>query len=204
MVYILPLISNSSNLFPGPWGPWHMVLTTELYKSLSRTITCSWLFYSLEIFFTPALADGFPLGSERQQVSLNLLDSSSYSGRSQQCCSFDGFYSSSSHCTNLFGDCTECTSYNWYHRHFHIPFFFFSSLARSTYLSPFSLCFNLTLLTTIWQVILNFFGWISEGLAVWPRSGDPFISQNPREFCASPSPGWILVYANTIFLDAQI
>ena len=35
-------------------------------------------------FFPPSLADGFPLESERQQVSSSLQDSSQYSSQSQQ------------------------------------------------------------------------------------------------------------------------
>ena len=41
-------------------------------------------------FFPPALADGFLLVFEWQQVSSSLQDSSQYSDRSQQCCSLDG------------------------------------------------------------------------------------------------------------------
>ena len=44
-------------------------------------------------FFTPALADGFPLESKWQQISLSLQDSSQYSGWSQQCCCLDGLHS---------------------------------------------------------------------------------------------------------------
>ena len=40
------------------------------------------IIYSLE-FFTSALADGFSLEFEWQQVSSSLQDSSQYSGRSQ-------------------------------------------------------------------------------------------------------------------------
>ena len=42
-----------------------------------------------------------------------------------------------------FGNCSERTNYNWYHRHFHVPLFF-SSLAMSRYLSLFSLSFIFT------------------------------------------------------------
>ena len=41
-------------------------------------------------FFTPALSDGFPLGSVWQQVFSSLQDSSKYSSRTQQCYSLDG------------------------------------------------------------------------------------------------------------------
>ena len=65
---------------------------------------------------------------------------------------------------------------------FHI---FSSSLARSICLSLFSLYFHFTLWstgmakTTIQQVFL--FCWLSLGLVVWTRLGDPFISQNLRQ-----------------------
>ena len=51
------------------------------------------LFTPLE-FFTSALADGFSLESEEQQVSLGLQVSSQDSGRSQQCCHLDSLYPS--------------------------------------------------------------------------------------------------------------
>ena len=38
----------------------------------------------------------------------------------------------------------------------------------------------------------SFFCWLSLGLVIGLRLGDLFISQNPRELCASHSPGWIL------------
>ena len=87
---------------------------------------------------------------------------------------------------------------------------FFSSLARSRYLSLFSLSDSFTLLSTrskkstIRQVlflsfflslflfiylfiyfIYLFFFWLSLGLVVWPTLDDPFVSQNPKEFCTS-------------------
>ena len=43
----------------------------------------------------------------------------------------------------FFGDYTECTNYNWYHRHLHVFFvFFFCPPLRSWYLSIFSLSFK--------------------------------------------------------------
>ena len=78
----------------------------------------------------------------------------------------------------FFDDCTERTNYNWYHRHFHVPQFF-SSLARSKYLSFCSLSFGFTLRSagtakfTIRQVL--FFCWLSLGLVVWLILDDPFV-----------------------------
>ena len=44
-----------------------------------------------------------------------------------------------------------------------------------------------------------FFCWLSLGLVIWPRLDDLFVSQNPREFCASHFSGQILGFANIIF-----
>ena len=47
----------------------------------------------------------------------------------------------------VFGDCSESTNYNCFHRHFHVPLFcfVFSSLERSTYLSLFPPSFSFSL-----------------------------------------------------------
>ena len=76
--------------------------------------------------------------------------------------------------------------------------FFF--LAKSRYLSLFSLTFNFTLSSPgtakspIQQVLFFPLYWVSLGLIVCPRLGDPFVSQNPREVCPSHSQGQILGY----------
>ena len=64
--------------------------------------------------------------SDWQQVSLDLQDSSQYSGRSQQYSSLNGLVSSSDfqrfqYSFKSFGDRSVCTIYNWYHHHPHIP-----------------------------------------------------------------------------------
>ena len=86
----------------------------------------------------------------------------------------------------------------------------FSSLAKSRYLSFCSLSFNFTLSSvgtaksTIWQVLFFCCCWLLLGEVAWPRSGDPFVSKNPRGVCVSYSPGLILTYAYTICLYGQI
>ena len=101
-----------------------MLSTKCVYKSYIWLL----LFVLFE-FFTRAVATGFSLESEWQQVSSSLQDSSQYSGWPQQCCYWmvssyfyiqvlQSFYQS-------FGDFTECTNYNWYNRHFHVPQFVF-------------------------------------------------------------------------------
>ena len=83
-------------------------------------------YYSFWVFFTPELADSFSLEFEWQQVSSSLRDSSLYSGQSQQSYSLDGFHSPSyfqvlQSLYQYICNCTECTSYNWYHCHFRVP-----------------------------------------------------------------------------------
>ena len=90
---------------------------------------------------------------------------------------------------------------------------FFSSLARSWYLSFFSLSFNFSLWSagteksTILQILFFFFFfffWLLQVLAVWMRLGDPVICQNPIGVWGSHSPGPILGCANTICSYGQI
>ena len=100
-------------------------------------------------FFTPALADGFSLEFEWQQVSSSLQDSSQYPSRSQQCCSLDALHSSSyfqvlKSLYESFDDCTKSTNYNWYKRHFHVPQFFqFSSKVQVFIFLSFLFCSQL-------------------------------------------------------------
>ena len=66
----------------------------------------------------------------------------------------------------------------------------FSSLARSSSLLLFSLSFSFTQWSTgtpnsTIQQLLFSFCWLSLGLIVWPRLGNIFVSQNPREVCGS-------------------
>ena len=49
-----------------------------------------------------------------------------------------------------------------------------------------------------------FFCCLSLGLIIWPRLGDPFVSQNPREVYESHSSGRILGSDYTICLCGQI
>ena len=86
---------------------------------------------------------------------------------------------------------------------------FFDSLARSNYLSFFSLSFNFTQWSagteksTILQ-ILNFYCWLLLGLVVWPRLGDQLVCQNARGVCVSHSPGHMLGCAYTICSYGQM
>ena len=142
---------------------------------------------------------------EWQQVSSSLQDSFQYSNWSQQCCSLNGLYTSSYFHILLslyqsFSDYTKSTNYNWYHHHFHVPRFFqFPSKVQEL----FSHSFNFTLgsagtaKSTILQVLF-FSCWLLLRLVVWPRFGDPFVSQNLRGVCVSHSSGQILGCVYTV------
>ena len=98
-----------------------------------------------------------------------------------------------------FGDCTKSTNYNWYNCYFRVQqFFLFPS--KVVVLIPLFAFFQFTLWSvgtaksTILQVL--FFCWLSLGLVVWPRLGDPFISQNSKGVRVSQ--GQILGCAYTI------
>ena len=100
-------------------------------------------------FFTPALVDRFSQEFERQQASSSLQDSSRYPSRSQQCCSLDGFHTSSYFqiplsCTNPLGTVPSALITTGITVIF-MSHSLFSSLARSWYLSFFLLSFSFTL-----------------------------------------------------------
>ena len=93
---------------------------------------------------------------------------------------------------------------------------FFSSRGDSQYLSFFPLSFSFiqwsarTAKSIIRQVLFLlflfffFFFWLSVGLVVWLKLVDPFLSQNPKEFCESHFLGQILDCAYTICSYGQI
>ena len=94
---------------------------------------------------------------------------------------------------------------------------FFQFLSKARYFSFFSLSFSFTLCSVgtpksiIRKVLFFFFFpfffffcWISLGLVVWPKFGNPFLSQNPSEVCVSHSPGQIPGCAYTICSLAQV
>ena len=76
---------------------------------------------------------------------------------------------------------------------------FFSSLARSRNISLFSPSFSFIMSSagtaeSTLRKVFSFFCWLSESLVVWSILGDPFVSQNPREVCASHFPVRIVHY----------
>ena len=107
-------------------------------------------------------------------------------------CSYFQFFQS---LYQSFGDCTECTDYNWYHRNFHLPLFF-SFQARSGNSSLFLSSFNFTLLSagtaksTIRQV-----------LCFWSRLGDSIVFQIPENFVRPflPDGFWFTIYSHGQF-----
>ena len=83
---------------------------------------------------------------------------------------------------------------------------FFSSLARSCYLSLFPLSFSFYPVMSHYSagsVLFSFFFFfcrLSPSLIIWTRFGNQFLSPNPREFCASHFLGQILGWSNLNFL----
>ena len=109
-------------------------------------------YYYWSSAFTPAFADCFSRESEWQQVSLNLQDSSQYSGRSQQCYSFDGLCSSPTfNFPSLFTKPLEIVpivhQFQLVSPSPSCSIVFFSFLARSKYLS----LFLFPLIFTLWS-----------------------------------------------------
>ena len=72
-----------------------IILEDYFLLSIYLSIYLSILFLLLSEFFTIALADGFSLEFEWQEVSSSLQDSSQDSVRTQLCSSLDGLHSSS-------------------------------------------------------------------------------------------------------------
>ena len=109
---------------------------------------------------------------------------------------------SSSFFYQSFSDCTKRTY--WYHRHTHAQQFFQLPSKVQVFLLLFA-SFKLYSMVTRYSVLqVLFFCWLLQGLVVWPRLGDPFISGNPRDVCASHSAEQILGCAYTICSYSQI
>ena len=88
-----------------------------------------------------------------------------------------------------------------YHLHFNVPYFFQFFRKIQVFILLFSFFpFYLEVSRNANSSSLkdHFFCWLSLGLVVWPREGDPFVSQNPREFGSSHFHWGISGYACTI------
>ena len=187
---------NFSNSQVRSWYIYHFSLWFNFTLSPTWTAKSNYYYYYYFTpweFFSSANANGLSLKFEWKQVSSNLQDPSQYSGWSQQCCCLDGLLTSSyfqvfQSMNQFFGDYTKNITYNRYNRHFHVPHFFFNSLARSRYLSFFSLFTQWsaeTALSTIQQVLFSFFFfcWFC-----WSSGRDLVIvciSKSPRRLCVS-------------------
>ena len=129
------------------------------------------------------LADGFSLESEWQQVSLGLQDSSQDSGRSQQCCRVDGLYPSANlQVLQAFKNPLVIAHKARITIDIIVTFMFHSflnSLARSRYLSFFSLsvlsCSPPGEQSRQFWKFSNFFCWLLLALVFWPGLGDLFV-----------------------------
>ena len=141
------------------------------------------------------LADGFPLEFERQQVSTSVLNSFQYSDRFQQCSRLDGlhlfsYFQTPQSLHKSFGGCTERTNYNRCHRHFRVPWFFLFSSKCLVLISIFAFLRFHPVVSRKCKIhyLAGFFcggGLIITRSGLWSRLGDPFISQNLKEFFVS-------------------
>ena len=145
-------------------------------------------------------AGGISEESGWQSFSSGQQDSSKYSSRSQQCCSLDGLDSTSDFqflqsLLQTLKDYSECTDYNWYYLHLHVPqlFKFFGKIQvffnHFTFFFPlqgppeqqnpledkfsFSFLFFIVLLINIWFDLLAGIRWFV------------FISKSQRISCVS-------------------
>ena len=126
----------------------HSVVPRDGKVHYSASSLFIWLIW---VFFTPVLADSFPLESDWQQVFSGLQDSSQYSGQSQQCCSLDGLHMSPYFQVlqtfyRSFNNYTKRPDYNWNKCPFNYYYF--------THLRGFSFTATLTdgfLLLSEWQ-----------------------------------------------------
>ena len=141
--------------------------------------------YSLREFFTSVLVDGLSLEFAWQQVSRNFLCNLAVLNNVVVCivstrplisnssCPFNNHLVTVPKAIITIGIIVTFMFHS-----------FFNSLARSCYLSFFSLSFHFTLWSvgiaksTILQAIF-FFCWLLLGLVFWPRFGDPFVCQIP-------------------------
>ena len=110
-----------------------------------------------ESFSPLALADGFSLEFAWQQVNSSLKTSAQFSVRTQYCCCLDGLHFSYyfdvfSYVFQSFGDCSKCNNYNWYHRLFHVPYFFhfYSKFYYYLLIRAFQISINRWFFTGVW------------------------------------------------------
>ena len=112
----------------------------NILKTVYDAIFIIYLFW---VVFISALTDGFSLESEWQQVSrtlLSILADLNYAVDDLHSSFYFQFFQAS---YQAFGDRFKLTYYNWYHCHFHAPYFFqFSS--KVLVLMSLSLSFSFT------------------------------------------------------------
>ena len=87
-----------------------------------------------------------------------------------------------------FGNRSKCTIYNWYHRHLHAPLIFWLSGKIQVFVYLFTFFYFHSTGLLEWQNPLDekfFLFLLILGLVFWLELGDPFVSQNLREFYGS-------------------
>ena len=91
---------------------------------------------------------------------------------------------------------------NWYNCHFHVPQFFQFPCEVQVLIFLFAFFQFYSVVSQdnkIYNSASSFSCWLLQGLVVWPRLGDPFVSQNPKEVCAFHSPRHSRGCAYTIY-----
>ena len=66
-----------------------------------------------------------------------------------------------------FGDCSQCTNYNWYHRHLHVPQFFFKFSGKIQVLFIILLSLIVTLWPTGTLLLLLLLLWIYNSFYIY-------------------------------------
>ena len=186
------------------------------------------IIYSFQVL-TPALADGFSLDFKRQQVSSSLRTFLSILANLNNAVVWmvstcPPISKSSSPFTNLLGivpsaPITISTAVTLIFHSFFLVlrqgldiislfafFYFHSVVCRDSKVHYSAGSRGVVLFFGLFFFLFFVFCgcWLSLSLVVWTRLGDPFISQNPREVCASLSPRRILSFACTTFSYIQI
>ena len=135
---------------------WYTCKPNEVYWIIGLLYCNQTRFHLMQkkcFWLLPRLYNGISLELEWQQVSSSLQNSSQYPGRFQQCNSLDDLDSPSDFqflqdSFRAFGDLSKHTKNNLYLCHPNVPQLSFCSLARSKYLSLFSL----SVIFTLWSV----------------------------------------------------
>ena len=161
-------------------------------------------YYKFE-FSTPALADCFPLESKWQYVFRTLLGilNNAVAMMDSICPLMSKSFSPFTYHTRA-PITIDMTVTSMFLRFFKVTYEMYMYFSLFLISFNFTLCSTRTAKFTNRQFLFTFcFFSLSQGLVVWPRLGDLFVSQNTGEVYVSYSPGRILGCAYTIYWYGQ-